>query len=164
MIYCINPHCENRQNNQESTICQSCGNILLINSQYQLLKPLRHLNITSDTEIFEAKDIKTEQNYVIKILKRNNIESVERFKNEARILQILDYESIPQVKLDGYFTFKLNKHKTLLHCIVIEKIEGENLEQWLTQNDPINEKQAINWLNQLFKILSYLHSNHNNHL
>jgi serine/threonine protein kinase len=41
----------------------------------------------------------------------------------------------------------------------MEKIEGQNLEQWLNDNDKINEEQALDWLKQITIILNQLHSN-----
>jgi serine/threonine protein kinase len=44
--------------------------------------------------------------------------------------------------------------------MVMEKIDGPNLEQWLKQqqNRPISEDQAIVWLKQLLEILTLVHS------
>jgi hypothetical protein len=43
--------------------------------------------------------------------------------------------------------------------MVMEKIEGPNLEQWLKQqqNRPISEVQAIAWLKQLLEIIALVH-------
>src|SRR5919202_625827 len=46
-----------------------------------------------------------------------------------------------------------------VHCIIMEKIDGLNLKQWMKQqgNHPISEKQAFNWLKQLAEILHLVH-------
>jgi serine/threonine protein kinase len=42
----------------------------------------------------------------------------------------------------------------------MEKIEGQNLEEWVEQYGKISQKLALNWLTQLLEILKYLHENH----
>ena len=68
----------------------------------------------------------------------------------------LNHPGIP--KVDGYFQYQ-TRNGLLLHCIVMEKIEGPNLEQWLKQqqNRPISQQQAIAWLKQLAEILAIVH-------
>jgi serine/threonine protein kinase len=46
-----------------------------------------------------------------------------------------------------------------VHCIVMEKIDGLDLKQWMKQqgNQPISEKQALNWLKQVADILHLVH-------
>ncbi|NEQ88946.1 MAG: protein kinase, partial [Moorea sp. SIO2I5] len=45
-----------------------------------------------------------------------------------------------------------------LHCLVMEKIDGLTLEEWLGQNNQlITEAQAIDWLKQLIVILKEIH-------
>jgi serine/threonine protein kinase len=37
------------------------------------------------------------------------------------------------------------------------EIEGQNLEDWLNQNQPISQEQALNWLQELANILDKVH-------
>ncbi len=68
----------------------------------------------------------------------------------------MNHPGIP--KVDGYFQYQ-TRNGLLLHCLVIEKIDGLNLDQWLKQqnNLPISQAQAIAWLKQLVEILAVLH-------
>ena len=157
MIYCINPDCKQRQNPNNIEQCQACGTPLIIGG-YQLLKPLRTLDPRSYTDVFEAEDRQGTRK-VIKVLKDSSTKSVEMFVREAFTLQLLHHPGIPKVEIDGYFTFTPNDSTQELHCLVMEKIEGENLEHWLTKHGRISQYIALNWLRQLIKIIEVLHKN-----
>lgn len=60
-------------------------------------------------------------------------------------------------KADGYFTFLPLEIQEPLHCLVMEKIDGLNLQEWLKNNQPITQEQATNWLKQLAEILEKVH-------
>ncbi|MCC3409709.1 MAG: tetratricopeptide repeat protein [Microcoleus sp. PH2017_10_PVI_O_A] len=158
MIYCINPDCKQRQNPNHIEHCQACGTPLVI-SGYQLLKPLRALDPRSYTEIFEAEDRKGTRK-VIKVLKDSSTQLVEMFVREAFTLQLLNHPGIPKVEIDGYFTFTPKDSTQEIHCLAMEKIEGKNLEQWLTEHGRISQDIALNWLRQLIEIIEVLHKKH----
>ncbi len=164
MSYCINPNCYNRHNSDELEHCKTCGTQLLINERYQIVKPLR-TGQAYNSEVFEVTDFNEPE--VIKVLKtlsikHNHTKFYELFEQEARILIWLSskwqtHPGIPKVQPDGYFSFSLGKGYKKLQCLVMEKIEGKNLEQWLEDNQPITQKQALNWLQQLVEILDKVH-------
>lgn len=156
MSYCINPDCHHRENSDNVEFCQACGTPLLIQGKYQLLQPLRPLDPDRSTEIFEVAD--AEERKVMKVLKRNSSKLIELFEQEAFTLSVLNHPSIPKIDLDGDFTVQLPTSKTL-HCLVMEKIEGQNLEQWVQDNGKISQKLARNWLKQLLEVLDYIHNN-----
>ncbi|MBW4665104.1 MAG: CHASE2 domain-containing protein [Chroococcus sp. CMT-3BRIN-NPC107] len=153
MIYCINPRCQKRQNPDNLQKCQFCGSRLLINGRYKLVKPLRELSGQHTTEIFEVDDRGTTK--VIKVLNSDRSKFIELLQQEARVLQRLQNSGIP--KIYEYFTFLPNNETKKLYCLVMEKIEGQNLKQWIEENEPISELKAIDWLKQLTNILSEVH-------
>ncbi len=61
------------------------------------------------------------------------------------------------MELDGYFTVLPQGSQESLHCLVMEKIEGINLQEWLKENQPITQEKAIAWLKQLVEILEQVH-------
>jgi serine/threonine protein kinase/Flp pilus assembly protein TadD len=152
--YCINPRCPNRQNPDNLANCQSCGTPLLVNNRYRLVKPLRELDEFSTTEIFEIDDAGTSK--VLKVLKRPKLSQM--FEREARVLQQLKHPGIPQVEADGYFTVYTGKVSKPLHCLVMHKIEGENLEQWLSKWGAVPQMLALDWLIQLAEIIKLVHN------
>jgi len=158
VLYCINYKCPNRPNSDHWDYCQSCGTTLLIEGRYRLIQPLRPLDDYTSTEIFEVTD--GENRKVRKILKDTRPHLVEFFEREAMTLQLLNHPGIPKVAADGYFTFTPHQSKQELHCLVMEKIAGQNLEQWLAEHGAISESLALNWLRQLSQILQVLHEHH----
>lgn len=160
MIYCINPRCSNCENPDNLETCQTCGSSLLINDRYRVVKPLRKLNPAYPTDIYEVKDLGGVDDWgtlkVLKVLKFNNPEILRLFKEEARALMILRHRGIPKVEPDDYFIFSPNTGKSL-PCLVMEKIEGENLADWLEINGPLSKKEALDWLQQLTEILDRVH-------
>jgi CHASE2 domain-containing sensor protein/predicted Ser/Thr protein kinase len=153
MSYCINPKCQIRQNPDNLAKCSFCGTSLLINGRYLLVKPLRELSGLHTTEIFEVDDRSTRK--VLKVLNSDRSKLIELLQQEAKVLQKLQNLGVPKVY--EYFTFLPNHESKKLHCLVMEKIEGQNLKQWLEENEPISEARAINWLKQLTSILSDVH-------
>jgi serine/threonine protein kinase len=96
---------------------------------------------------------------ILKVLLLNDAQAVALFQQEARVLSQLHHPGIPRVEPNGYFTFLPTGRHQPLHCLVMEKIEGVNLEDWLRQqgNQPISQAQALGWLKQLVEILHQVH-------
>ncbi len=156
MIYCINPECKQRQNPDDLEYCQYCATPLLINEQYKLIEPLRPLDQYNPTDVFEVDDRGVRK--VMKVLKSDAPKLVELMEREATVLQLVDIPGIPLVDIDGYFSFTLHENSPKLHCLVIEKISGYNLEEWVSLCGSISQPLALNWLKQLVVILDKLHS------
>lgn len=160
MSYCINPECKHRENDDNLNSCQACGTPLLVRNRYRLIRPLRKLDRRLGTEIFEVEDIRDNHTRkVLKILKDNEPKLVEKFEEEALTLQWLDRPGIPKVDIDGYFQLTIDEESEPLNCLVMEKIEGEDLEKWSATHGRISQKVAINWLRQLIEILGVIHEN-----
>ncbi|MGL5076661.1 MAG: protein kinase domain-containing protein, partial [Waterburya sp.] len=153
MSYCINPWCFERQNPDELEFCQSCGTSLTINERYRILRPLRKLDNCHHTEIFEIDNLGTIK--VLKVLTSDRRQLIQLFEQEANILKQLDHLGVP--KVDTCFTFTLEDSGKELHCLVMEKIPGQNLAQWLEQNGVLFEELTLDWLLQLTQFLQYLH-------
>ncbi|MBE8990618.1 protein kinase domain-containing protein [Nostoc sp. LEGE 12450] len=164
MSYCINPLCEQRQNPNDIEKCLFCGTPLLINDRIRLIKPLRALseNPFSYTEVFEVDDAGTQWNpdrrqRVMKVLKMNSPKLVELMERESLSLRLIHHPNIPKSTLDDFFTFVPNNSSLTLHCLVMDKIEGQNLEQWIESNGCISQSQALEWVKQLVEILVAVH-------
>ncbi|MCT7966362.1 serine/threonine protein kinase [Laspinema sp. D1] len=157
MSLCINPHCRqpDRLDNINSRYCQSCGSDLLLNGLYRVKRLLSDRSGFGNIyEVFEQGTPK-----ILKVLKsewNSNAKAVELFKREAEVLRQLSHPGIPQV--ESYFQYQTQAGFGL-HCIVMEKIDGLDLEQWLGQqkNPGITQEQAIKWLKEIAKILQIVH-------
>ncbi|WP_375513240.1 protein kinase [uncultured Nostoc sp.] len=164
MSYCINPLCAHRQNPDNVETCLACGTTLLINNRIRLIKPLRPL--TDDPysyfEVFEIEDFGTQWNpvrkqRVMKVLKWNSSKLRELIERESITLRRIRHQNIPKSSIDDFFTFVPNNSPLKLCCLVMDKIEGQNLDQWLEFNEPISQLLALEWLQELVKILDVVH-------
>ena len=162
--YCINPLCDHRQNPDDIEHCLSCGTSLLINDRIRLVKPLRPL--TDDPfnyfEVFEVDDAGTRWNpvrkqRVIKVLKWKSPKLVKLIEQESLTLQLIQHPNIPESTLDDFFTFVPKNSPLTLRCLVMDKFEGQNLEQWIEFNGKISQSLALEWLKQLVEILDTVH-------
>ena len=157
MSLCINPVCPqpNHPDNDENRFCQSCGSQLELIGRYRVLRLLS--DKTGFGKIYEA--YQQDSPKILKVLKEeltNDSKALALFQQEANVLQQLNHPGITQT--EGYFPYQ-TRNNLILHCLVMEKIAGPNLEQWLKQqqNRPISEVQAIAWLKQLLEIIALVH-------
>lgn len=157
MSYCINPHCPKPIDlaNANNPICRNCGSQLLLQNRYWVLKQLGQGGFGNTFEIDDGGETK-----VLKVLTENNSKAVELFQQEAKVLSQLNSVGIPKVEADGYFTVLPKNSSVPLHCLVMEKIAGVNLEQWMEfrKYQPISDKEAVNWLKQIVEILALVHA------
>ena len=136
----------------------------LLRGRYRVIASLSKGGFAKTYEVVDEKDNNTSK--VVKVLEldrtigsKNKEKIICLFKKEAAILSELDNCGTPKGEADGYFTYQPEGKKRPCHCLVMEKINGPNLEEWLKQrgNQPISEQQAITWLTQLVDILAKLH-------
>lgn len=161
MSFCINPQCQqpDRSDNQ-GAYCNSCGTALVLNGRYRVQRSLTNNEAAASGFGYIYEILDGSQPKILKVLlfhHNNSPKAVELFQQEASVLKQFQSQGIP--KIDGYF-----QHQTTvgmpLHCIVMEKIDGVTLEQWMQQqrNEPISETKALDWLEETVKILALVHS------
>lgn len=158
MSYCLNPKCPkpDDESNAKRRICAQCGSDLFIQSRYRVIKKMGGGGFGQTFEILDQKD-KTRK--VLKVLLKEHPKAIALFKQEAKVLSELSHPGIPKVDKDGYFTF-MPKDESPLHCLVMEKIEGLDLQEWMKERkkEPISPELAMDWLKQLVEILDRVHS------
>lgn len=130
----------------------------MLQSQYRVMRLLS--DKTGFGTVYEAYQQDVPK--ILKVLKPNRSDDskvVQLFQKEAKVLSQIKHSGVPFVAADGYFTYLPRDSSVPLHCIVMEKIDGPNLQQWMQQqgNHPIGEHQAIQWLTQLTDILRRVH-------
>lgn len=154
MSLCINPSCADPQSSDDHLFCASCGSELLLEGRYRVLS-LRGQGGFGKT--YEVSDLESSSK-ILKILTDNYPKHVELFQREANLLSQLNHPGIPKVEPNSYFTFYPRNWKEPLHCLVMEKIVGLDLQDYLRQRGhPIDEKLAVQWLKQVLKILQVVH-------
>ncbi|NCR43333.1 MAG: serine/threonine protein kinase [Microcystis aeruginosa SX13-01] len=159
MRLCINPICPRPENPEDRSICEACGSHLLLQNRYRVMNVLhqREDRVTTLYDVVDEKDQDTPK--VLKVLYTKNPDTISRFDREADLLKNYRIEGLPQVEQGGYFPIEFPDNPIPANCLVMEKIPGLNLEQWLKQHGAIDEMRAIDWLKQLTTILERLHSN-----
>nr|WP_265338685.1 serine/threonine-protein kinase [Nodularia sp. LEGE 04288] len=128
---------------------------MLIDQRFRLIKPLRPLDFRYRTEIFEVVDDKGTRK-VMKVLRSQRPKEISLLERETLTLQLFNHPGIPRV-IDDLFTVIPNNSSTELHCFVMQKFEGLNLEQWVKANGRISQALALNWLTQIVKIIDEVH-------
>jgi serine/threonine protein kinase len=166
MSLCINPSCPQPDHPQNhGQYCCACGTELVlgqgIGHQYRVQRCLSGSEAAAGGfgiiyEIIEGASLK-----ILKVLQtkhNSSAKAVELFKQEADVLQQFRGKAgIPAI--DDYFTHR-TKQGLVLHCIAMEKVNGVTLTQWLEdqhQNEPINAKLALAWLQEIVEILGLVH-------
>ncbi|MFN6559652.1 MAG: protein kinase domain-containing protein [Nostoc sp. ChiSLP01] len=165
MSYCLNPKCPNPtdlMNANGNIFCRNCGASLLLENKYRVIKLLGSGGFS---RTFEVEDNGTKK--VLKVLNLSLFSDADKkskivnlFKREAEVLIHLNHSGIPQVEPDGYFELNFPNCPEPLYCLVMEKIEGLNLQQWLKNRDnkPIAPELAIAYLKQILEILQEVHT------
>lgn len=158
MRLCINPVCPipDHPDNDNYLTCQGCGSELLIDDCYTVIKLLSDAG--GFGVVYEVES-PAGQAKILKVLKQElneDSKAVSLFQQEAFVLGQIEHAGIP--KIETYVHHRL-EDGTILYGIVMQKIEGLNLEQWINQrqSQPIAQKRAIAWLRQLVEILELVH-------
>ncbi|MEB3314321.1 MAG: serine/threonine-protein kinase [Cyanobacteriota bacterium] len=160
MSLCINPRCPQPQHPENSSRpnCAACGSSLLVQGRYRVMRLISHQS--GFGRVYEVYDGHVPK--ILKVLKESynqNPKVVELFRREAQVLSRLRHPGVPRVDANGYFHYFPKDSTDPSHCLVMEKIDGPNLKQWMVQqgNHPISQQQAILWLTQLTDVLHLVH-------
>jgi len=137
--------------------CQACGSELMLQGRYRVISELGNGGFGV---IFEINDIRTNTAKVLKRLINNDPKAIKLFQQEADVLSQLDDPGIPQVEGNAYFVYFPNRSQNPIHCFLMEKIQGEDLEKYMQKRDlrPIDQTLAITWLKDLLIILKQVHN------
>ncbi|AFY35042.1 RDD family protein [Calothrix sp. PCC 7507] len=157
MSLCISPLCSKPQNPDNILFCQACGSELLLEGRYRVIHTLGEGGFGKTYEVSEARNNIPK---VLKVLINNQQKAVELFQREAEVLSFLNHPGIPKVETNAYFVYFPRNRPEPLHCLVMEKIEGLDLQEYIRQreNRPIDQKLAVQWLSEIVNILQQVHS------
>ncbi|HEY9705505.1 MAG TPA: serine/threonine-protein kinase, partial [Allocoleopsis sp.] len=158
--FCINPNCQRPDfpGNDSSNFCLSCGSPLLLNGKYRVGRLLSDDsgfgNVYEAFIGFNARIIK-----VLKHSWNNDQKAIKLFEQEYNVLNELSNKKgltgIP--KAEDYFIY-YTRENIPLYCLVMEKVEGIDLDQWLKNNRKLKDQElAIKWLKEIINILAEVH-------
>ena len=149
MSLCINPHCPQPHNPDDRRFCQGCGSELLLQGRYRVARLCKSFGDLGS--IYEA--IENDRTKTLEVLANNDPKAVELLQGASEALSKTKHAGVPEVR--EYFSWIPKNSKTPLHCLVLERIEGIDLQQYLEEQEfrPIEQKLALSWLYQLVQIL-----------
>ncbi|MBZ8182032.1 serine/threonine protein kinase [Oscillatoria salina] len=153
-IHCINSNCPRPYPQPgNNKFCDRCGTPLHLRDRYL---PLQCLGSGGFAKIFTVWDLQKQTELVLKVLTTKSEKAIKLFVQEAAVLASLHHPGVPKVEAKGYFQVQTPQGQ--LYCLVMEKIDGQTLEDILDkypQGCP--EAWVLNWFNQAVAILHQLH-------
>jgi ABC-type branched-subunit amino acid transport system substrate-binding protein len=126
---------------------------LVTQKRYCAIKPL-HPDGSALSEVFVVEDLQEGTKKILKTLISPNPIAQRLFEQEHKLLRTFRHPGIPRGEAE--FSIPLDDN-TALPCLVMEYIEGEDLEHWLKHWGGIDQKLALSWLRQLADILHFIH-------
>jgi len=156
MSLCVNPHCSQPHNRDDELFCLRCGSELLLQGRYRVI---RQIGGGGFGMTFELNEVRNNTPKVLKVLINNQQKAVELFQLEAAVLSQLNHPGIPKVERDAYFVYIPRNSQDQIHCLVMEKMVGMDLQKWMENRGlrPIDQTLAIQWLKELVTILDQVH-------
>lgn len=123
----------------------------LIDGRYKILRKLGEGGMSV---VYLAVNEKVNKHWAIKEVKKEGVENFEtvhqRLLTEADILKRLHHPNLPDI------VDIIENEETFL--LVMDYIEGRQLESIVQEYGPQKEETVVNWGKQLCDVLSYLHS------
>ncbi|MGG6270441.1 bifunctional serine/threonine-protein kinase/ABC transporter substrate-binding protein [Leptolyngbya sp. AN03gr2] len=172
MSFCINPRC-NSENPDDADRCSLCQTALLIDGRFRLRR-LMQRNDHTYTTVYEAENLTNPKTpLVLKALEQVQTEDQARkqdqriltdaFEKEVALLaDLMELENVGVPRYVTNFLLPLPRRAnipTSLRCLVMKKIEGENLQHWLDLGSRLTDEAiALKWLKQLAEILALIHT------
>ncbi|MGK7923716.1 MAG: serine/threonine protein kinase [Spirulina sp.] len=155
-IHCINPDCPAPYPQPgHNKFCQRCGTPLRLHKRYI---PVQKLGSGGFSSIYSVWDLQARHEKVLKVLTTTSEKARQLFQQEAIVLQSLRHPGVPKVE-DRESAFCIKTRDREIDCLVMEKINGQNLEEILAERYPQGcpETLACEWLWQVATILGVLH-------
>ncbi len=143
--------CQHQDNPPNQLFCIHCGrpvNVIKTVCDYQILKVLGQGGMGTTYLAWAGQEL-----LVLKEMNADmahHAKAQELFEREAKILKTLQHNGIPQYQ--DFFWEAGQRY------LAMELVHGQDLEHYVYQRGPVTLTQAINWMIQLCRILSYIHS------
>lgn len=163
MAQCINTYCLHGQND-DSLFCEQCGCSTVVDDRFLVTKLMSKVSLVSptQTQVFEAIDLESEQEVILRVVHSDNPLYVEPLKHTVVALSQAHSKSVHPglmqlAEQDYYLTLQIRSGEPISHCMVAKKVDGINLKAWLDRYGAISESLATNWLKQLLTAVDALH-------
>ncbi|MCP2728792.1 protein kinase domain-containing protein, partial [Limnofasciculus baicalensis] len=156
MSYCLNLICQNPENQNGTKSCQSCGTKLLLGDRYRAIRQIGQggfgRTFLAVDEYKPSKPRCAIKQFFPQAQGDDRSEKIaELFEREAvRLDELGKHAQIPE--LLAHF------EENGCQYLVQEFIDGQNLEDKLTQDGSFSETQIIDLLKDLLPILQFIHN------
>ncbi|AFZ04162.1 serine/threonine protein kinase [Calothrix sp. PCC 6303] len=159
MNLCINNKCHKPQNSDNNTFCSNCGSELLIAGKYRVLNQISQDGYSRTYEAQEIADSQSKPHKILQVFSITDSGEIELLQKIVTALQIIDHPGITQITTDSYFTYLPRNSTSPLHCLIIDKISGITLDEYMYKQDyhPVDEYLVLKWLKESVNILQLLH-------
>ena len=121
------------------------------NPDYENIRVLNRLGGTGDLFVAHKKGMNIDV-----VIKRTQLQyqHIMNQENESSIMKSLTHQNLPRI----YEVLSGNDG-----CVytVMDLISGQNLQQYVEQNGPVNQKECYRWACQLCEVMQYLHQENN---
>jgi len=101
--------------------------------------------------VYRAWDLNLKKLCAVKENFETHQQGQEQFENEATVLASLIHPNLPRVT-DHFVLPGQGQY------LVMDFVEGQDLNEVLSQREPIPIRQAVNWISQIASALDYLHT------
>ena len=179
-VYCTRPHCPHPRNyfadlddlttlkTTQQKYCTTCGMPLLLDGRYVTTKLLGRGGfgaafLARDRRIPGMRQCVVKQFQPVGNLTSAQLQQAQiMFEREADVLAQLgnDHEQIPD--LFAFFPVIVNSsqlgHQDQFFYLVQEYIDGQNLEEELGQQGKFSEQQVLEVLQEILKVLRFVHN------
>lgn len=118
---------------------------LLLQNRYQIIRLLGQGGMGA---VYQANDLRLQR---VVAVKENNGGDAQQFQQEAILLANLSHSNLPRV-IDHF------AESTGAQYLVMDYIEGEDLDTMLTRQGALPETQVLAWLDQILDAVAYLHN------
>jgi serine/threonine-protein kinase len=138
--------------------CQHCGHNIVLNddqpTDHRRYYITRIIKQGGQGAVYAGRDAEGHVYAIKEMLDRftnpkERAEAIDRFNEEAKLLQGLSHPRIPRVY--SHFTDEGR------HYLTMDFVQGEDLDQIVEQHGPLLEAQVLKWADQICDVLQYLH-------
>jgi serine/threonine protein kinase len=119
----------------------------ILNNRYRILDVLGQGGFGA---VYRAADMALKSPCAVKENMDTSPESQRQFEKEAMILANLSHPNLPRV-LDHFILAGQGQY------LVMDFIEGEDLQNFVVKNGPVDQDRALDWITQIAGALIYLH-------
>lgn len=160
MSTCFNVRCLS-ENPDNSEVCQECGASLIIGGRYRALRLLQPLEAVSFRhQVFEVVDLISDGLKILHLFQADpqflrSIDSTRLLLGQVHAIEPSIH--FPKIEPDASFEWRLSPNAAALQCLVMEKVEGVSLEEWLSRYGRIPQSLAIDWMTQIVEAVDTMH-------